>query len=250
MNGKIYTMINLTVFNNETELSIAAANLVIQQIKANPQSVMVFPTGNTPLGMFEQLVSNYQKGFVSFKDSCLIELDEYFGISLDAPLNLFSWLDRTLIQKVDFKPENVYRFNSNASDPAKEIARIDRVLSEKNGIDLLVLGLGPNGHIGFNEPGSQVNSPTRIIELSKASLLSNARYWGEESIVPKKGITLGMNHLLKAKKVILLVQGTAKAAILEATVNSPISEKIPATYLRELGQFHILADLDAASLLK
>ena len=155
-----------------------------------------------------------------------------------------------MIQKVDFKLKNVYRFNSNASDPAKEIARIDRVLCEKKGIDLLILGLGPNGHIGFNEPGSLATSPTRIIELSNESLLSNARYWGEETDVPKKGITLGMKQLLKAKKVILLVQGTAKADILEATVKAPISEKIPATYLRELEQFLILADRDAASLLK
>ena len=98
-------MINLTVFNNETELSIAAADIVIQQIKVNPQSVLVFPTGNTPLGMFEQLVSNYQKGFVSFKDSCLIELDEYFGISLDASCNLFSMVGPNFDPKSGFQTQ-------------------------------------------------------------------------------------------------------------------------------------------------
>jgi glucosamine-6-phosphate deaminase len=239
----------LRILENDNDLSVFAAEIVINHIRKNPNGLIVFPTGNTPLGMFDQLIKNYQRGRVSFKRSCLVELDEYFGIDLSAPCNLFAWLDRTLIQKVDFLPENVFRFNSAAQEPDVEIKRIETVIADKGGIDLLVLGLGPNGHIGFNEPGSSADSQTRVVHLSQESLLSNSRYWKEETVVPLQGITLGMNQILKARKVILLVQGSLKAEILHSTISSPITEKIPATFLRTLEHFVVLADQEAASLL-
>jgi glucosamine-6-phosphate deaminase len=236
----------LITLQDENELSIFAANLVIDRLNQNPQAVLVFPTGNTPLGMFEQLVQNYQKGKVSFRVACLIELDEYFGISLDDPCNLFNWLDRTLLQKVDFMPENIYRFNSAAPDAEAETRRIEKIIKDKKGIDLLLLGLGPNGHIGFNEPGSSAFSQTRIVQLSQDSLRSNSRYWGEDKVVPTRGFTLGMSTIMSARDVVLLVQGESKAEILDAAINGPISKKVPASFLRQLEKFTILADKEAA----
>ena len=237
----------LIILKNEKELSNYAANMVMDHINYNPNGLLVFPTGNTPLGMFESLVSKYQKGLVSFRNSCLLELDEYYGIAINSYLNLFAWLDRTFIQKVDFLPKNVFRFNSDSLDSEAEIQRINAIIRSKNGIDLLVLGLGPNGHIGFNEPNSDPTSPTRIVKLTPESLQSNSRYWDEDSIVPDSGYTLGMDSLLKAKKIILLVQGYSKAEILYATLNSDISASVPSTYLRTLENCYILADQEAAS---
>lgn len=239
----------LISLKDEKELSVYAANLVIDRINQNPQSVIVFPTGNTPLGMFDQLVTKYRDGKVIFRDVCLIELDEYFGISLDDSRNLFNWLNRSFIQKVDLVPQNVFRFNSNAQYPEKEIKRIDQLIEEKNGIDLIVLGLGTNGHVGFNEPGSQATSHTRVVKLSPDSLQSNSRYWDENSLVPSHGFTLGMETIMKSREIILLVQGEQKAGILKEVINSPISDQIPATFLRTVKNFTILADRAAASLI-
>lgn len=237
----------LIILKDEQELSNYAAKLVIDHVNNNPNGLLVFPTGNTPLGMFETLVSAFQNGNVSFKKSYLLELDEYFGISQDDYRSLFAWLDRTFIQKGDFSSENIFRFNSATSDPESEIQRIENIIQTKNGIYLLVLGLGSNGHIGFNEPGSVETSPTRIVKLTEESLQSNARYWDEGSIIPTHGFTLGMNSLLKANKIILLVQGILKADILSATLSSAVSATIPSTFLRNLDNVVILADKEAAS---
>lgn len=237
----------LIILKDEQELSDYAATMVMDHVNDNPNGLLVFPTGNTPLGMFESLVSKYQKGLVSFRKSSLLELDEYYGIAKNSSLNLFAWLDRTFIQKVDFLPKNVFRFNSASLDSEAEIQRINAIIRSKNGIDMLVLGLGPNGHIGFNEPNSDTTSPTRIVKLTPESLQSNSRYWDESSIVPESGFTLGMDSLLKAKKIILLVQGYSKAEILYSTLNSDISASVPSTYLRTLENCYILADQEAAS---
>jgi glucosamine-6-phosphate deaminase len=237
----------LIILNSEQELSEYAAKMVADHVNDHPNGLLVFPTGNTPLGMFESLVQSYKKNRISFKNSYLLELDEYFGIGLNDFRSLFAWLDRTLIQNVDFLPENVFRFNSDTYDSDTEIQRIEKIVQSKNGIDLLVLGLGPNGHIGFNEPGSLSTSPTRIVNLSQESLQSNSRYWNEDTIVPQSGFTLGMDILLNAKKVLLLVQDYAKAEILYSTLTAPISPSIPSTYLRTLKNLFILADKKAAS---
>ncbi|HCS39828.1 MAG TPA: hypothetical protein DIW44_09630 [Anaerolineaceae bacterium] len=237
----------LIILKDEQALSNYAAKMVMDHINDNPNGLLVFPTGNTPLGMFESLVSKYQKGLVSFRNSSLLELDEYYGIAINSYLNLFAWLDRTFIQKVDFFPKNVFRFNSDSLNSEAEIQRISAIIQSKNGIDLLVLGLGTNGHIGFNEPNSDPTSPTRIVKLTPESLQSNSRYWDEDSIVPDSGFTLGMDSLLKARKIILLVQGNSKAEILNATLNSDISASVPSTYLRPLKNCYILADQEAAS---
>ncbi len=236
----------LIILKDEQKLSHYAGKMVMDRVIENPSGLLVFPTGNTPLGMFDYLVSNYQKGKISFNKASLLELDEYFGIELTSELNLFSWLNRTFIQKVDFLSENVFQINSDTKDPDSEIQRINNIVQNKNGIDLLVLGLGPNGHIGFNEPGALPTSPTRIVKLSDSSIQSNSRYWSEGSIIPDSGFTLGMDLLLKAKKIILLVQGQSKAEILNSTLNSEISSAIPSTFLRNLDNCYILADQEAA----
>jgi len=237
----------LIIIKDEQALSNTAAKMVMDHVNDSPSGLLVFPTGNTPLGMFDALVSNYKNGLVSFKNSSLLELDEYFGIEINSSLNLFAWLDRTFIQKVDFISENVYRFNSETLSPENEIRRIDKIIESKNGIDLLVLGLGPNGHLGFNEPESDPASPTRIVKLTPESLRSNSRYWPEEFSVPTSGFTLGMDSLLNAKKIILLVQGSSKADILFSTLSSEISASIPSTFLRTLDNCYLLADQDASS---
>ena len=140
----------------------------------------------------------------------------------------------------------MFRFDTEAANAQAEAQRMDEILRVHGGIDLLVLGLGPNGHIGFNEPGSGFSSSTRVVELTSASLTSNARYWGGVEGVPKKGYTLGLGVLRRARKTLLLVNGKHKAKILKQMLEGPISEDLPATCLRDMPDVTIIADAAAA----
>jgi glucosamine-6-phosphate deaminase len=239
----------LSIVQNYTDLSQLAARQVVDHLAASPGSCLVFPTGNTPLGMYRELVNAYRSGSVRFKDAALVELDDYFDIRLDDPRNLFAWLGRTFIDQVDFSPARLFRFNTNAVETAEEAERMTSAVHSAGGIGLLVLGLGSNGHIGFNEPGSEPGSPTRVVELTPESLESNSEYWGVNADVPARGITLGMDLLLAAKKVILLVNGGHKAQILRQLVVGVETPLLPASFLQRVEDFTIIADNSAASLL-
>ncbi len=239
----------LSIVSNYTQLGKIAAQQVVDYVTCTPESCLVFPTGNTPLGMYRELVNAHKSGKVSFKGDSLVELDDYFGIPMDDSRNLFAWLGRTFIDHVDFSPGRLYRFNTNAADASAEAARMDAAVRNAGGIGLLVLGLGPNGHIGFNEPGSGPDSPTRVVELTPESLESNSDYWGKTAGVPARGITLGMDLLLSAKKIILLVNGKHKAQILHQLVVGTETPLLPASFLQRAADFTIIADTSAASLI-
>lgn len=238
----------LIVVNHKKDLGKRAAEIVCGFVAENPEACLVFPTGKTPLGMYEELVNRFNAGKVSFKRSSLVELDDYFGIPLADHRNLFAWLKRIFIDRVDFLPERVHRFDT-AADAGKEARRMEAIVKDLGGIGLLVLGLGPNGHIGFNEPGTTSASPTRVVELTAASLQSNAEYWGRSEVVPRLGITLGMDLLLAAGKTVLLVSGRHKAEVLRQMIREQSSGQFPASYLLQARDLTIITDRAAASLL-
>jgi glucosamine-6-phosphate deaminase len=186
---------------------------------------------------------------VSFSQSYLVELDDYYGIPLEDRRNLYAWLDKVFIHKVDFQPSHITRFNTQAPNPIIESNRVQNTLTRRGGIGLAVLGLGPNGHLGFNEPGSDFTSPTRVIDLTPASVESNARYWGKAQDVPRQGFTLGLGVLCRADWVILLVNGEKKASILQKTIRGPITQDIPGTCLQQIKNVSIICDSQAAKFL-
>ncbi|MFH1446295.1 MAG: glucosamine-6-phosphate deaminase [Chloroflexota bacterium] len=237
----------LIVTDDYEALSTRAAGVVIEYILQNPASVLVFATGRSPLGMFTKLVSAYQRGEVSFKNCSLVELDDYFNISQDDHRNLYNWLAAEFISQVDILAKNIVRFNTASTNPEQECARVEQAIANLGGIDLLVLGLGPNGHLGFNEPGSDFESPTRVITLSAASIKSSAQYWGKEEDVPRQGITLGLKTLSGASHTLLLVSGVQKAEIFKATFKGPITTGIPATILQQYQNLTVIADKAVAA---
>lgn len=239
-------IMKLIITENYKELSVRAADLVIEHIQQNPDSVLVLATGNTPLGMFSQLVCAYQRGDVNFQNCSLVELDNYFNISQNDHRNLFNWLAAEFIDRVDIAAENITRFNTASTDPEQETDRIEKEIEKVGGIDLLVLGLGTNGHLGFNEPGSDPESLTRVISLSKASIKSSAQYWGKEEEVPRQGITLGLKTLSGARNTLLLVSGEQKTDILALTLQGPTNTDIPATILQKHQNLCVIADKSAA----
>lgn len=227
-------------------LSARAADEIALVLRAKPDAVLVVPTGNTPLGMFHELARRAAEGEIRFARAHLVELDEYWSIPLTDERNLYRWLDEVFISRVGFAPERVIRFNSQADDPQVELRRVAQAAERFGGIDVQVLGLGFNGHIGFNEPGSPFDAPTQLIELTPESVASNARYWGSADKVPRKGMTLGFGTLGRARQTILLVSGEDKADILARVLREPITPAVPATWLRTLPHVIIIAD-DAAA---
>jgi glucosamine-6-phosphate deaminase len=247
LSGSVF--MNMVIKKHAQEIDMLASQMIAEYVNKNPNRILVFPTGNTPLGLYKNLAGRVACHEVSFQNTYLVELDEYMGIAENDPRNLFKWLQRAFLDQVDFQDMRMYRFQADAADIEAETNRMDRVINDLGGIGLLVLGLGPNGHLGFNEPGSPFDAPTRAITLTPASIQSSAGYWGSSQTVPSMGLTLGMQALSLAQQTLLMVSGQHKAEILRQVINGEISPEIPATLLRTMQNVTILADADAASLL-
>lgn len=232
----------LIITDDYKALSSRAASFVIEHIQKKPNSVLVFATGNTPLGMFAELAHAFQRGEVSFQDCSLVELDDYFNIPLNDYRNLYNWLDAEFISRVDILKKNIVRFNTESTNHEQECERVENRISKLGGINLLVLGLGLNGHLGFNEPGSSFESPTRVITLSTASIESSAAYWGKTESVPRQGITLGLKTLSDANETLLLVSGKQKSQVFQKAMQGAISTNLPATILQKHQNLVVIAD--------
>lgn len=230
-----------------SDLSERACEIVAGQLRAKPASVCVFPTGQTPLGMFSRLVAARQASAIDTGAIRIVTLDEYAGIAADDSRRLFLWLQRALLRPLGVADDKVYAIDPAAADPVAEASRMEAVIADLGGIDLAVLGLGENGHLGFNEPGSPFDSRTRLVNLSDQSIAANAAYWGSASKVPPAAITLGLGTILEARKIVLLAGGKRKADILARAVHGPIGPDVPASSLRLHPDVTAIADRDALS---
>jgi glucosamine-6-phosphate deaminase len=228
------------------DLARNAKNAVTQQLRTKPESVVVFPTGNTPVPMFRELVVEAQRDPSLFRRAHIVTLDEYAGITRDDRRRLLSWLDREFLEPAAVGTDRVLAFDPVGCH-VSECARMEECIASLGGIDLAVLGLGPNGHLGFNEPGSPFESRARKVALSPASIASNAPYWGNEADVPLYGLTLGLGTLREARAILLLASGAAKADIVARLMHEPIREALPATLLRLCPHSILLADRAALS---
>jgi glucosamine-6-phosphate deaminase len=231
-------------------LSRRAASLFIAAAKARSDSVCVLPTGKTPEGLFRALVDAHRRGEADFSRLRFVILDEYTGIDPDDRRSLYQWLRLELLDQLGISSRRVAAFNPSATDLDAEAARIEAVISDWGGIDLAILGLGPNGHIGFNEPGSAPDGRTRRIVLTQESIVSNARYWGSEADVPRFAFTLGIGTLLEARSITLMVSGEMKAGILAKALEGPVGPDVPASLLRSHPDFTVLADRAALSAIR
>jgi glucosamine-6-phosphate deaminase len=227
-------------------LARQAKDIVMRQLRTKPESNIVFPTGNTPVPMFRELAVEAQRDPNLFRRARIVTLDEYAGIARHDRRRLLSWLDRELLEPAGIGTDRVLAF-----DPAEwhvsECERMERCIASLGGVDLAVLGLGPNGHLGFNEPGSPFESRARKVQLASESIASNASYWGNDEDVPRYGLTLGLGTLREARTILLLACGAAKANIVARLMYEPISESLPATLLRLCPQSILLADRAALS---
>jgi glucosamine-6-phosphate deaminase len=238
--------VKIVQVEDRADLGRKAAHMVVRQLRERPNSVITFPTGNTPLPMFRELAAAGKSDPGLFEQARFVTLDEYAGIARDDRRRLLSWLSREFLVPAAIREEQVAAFDPVAEAGA-ECRRIEGSLATLGGLDLAVLGLGPNGHLGFNEPGSSFDSRTRKVALAPESIASNAIYWGSEADVPRHGLTLGLANLREARTIVVLVSGKAKADIVLRLLKEPISQSIPASILRNCPQATLIADRDSLS---
>lgn len=225
-------------------LSTKAANIVCEVLKKESRPVLGLATGSTPKKMYEFLVERYRKGEISFKDTITFNLDEYVGL---APTDSFSYryyMEKHLFQHVDINKENVYIPDGLAKDLSKECEAFERAIDKVGPIHLQILGVGLNGHIGFNEPGTSFKSRTHVAKLEESTRQVNSRFFNSIDEVPKEALTMGIGTIMEAEEIVLLVQGEHKAEILEKIVYGDVTEEVPASVLQTHPNAYVITDID------
>ncbi len=240
----------LTIVPDAAAMSGMAAELVAGAVAANPGLVLAVPTGSTPLGMFEHLVAKVRAGNLDLSGITLFCLDEYVGVEPEDPNSLTGWLKRSFVDPAGIPWDRVRAVASSAADPGAAAAAYDAEIAAAGGLDLAVLGLGPNGHIAYNEPGSAADSRTRVLALTPESSAQAAAYWTAGVETPSRAITVGVGTLLESDRLVLIVSGAAKTEMLRRALEEPMDAAIPASWLRLAGdRLHVIADAAAASAL-
>ena len=233
---------DLIILDDYDALSRAAADWLIEAIREQPDAAIVAATGDTPMGMYIDLAQLRVRGQFDTSRLRVFQLDAYLGLAPDDPRALFGWTRRSFIEPLGIAESNVVRLAGDTPDPWEACRRYEAAVCEAGGFDTSILGLGPNGHIGFNEPPSPPDASTRVVDLTPESIMSNARYWGDEEQVPRQALTCGMDLLLAARRTLLLVSGTHKYQILHRTVEGPQTPEVPASYLQSASHVTVIAD--------
>jgi glucosamine-6-phosphate deaminase len=234
------------VFPDYEAMSAAAAVAVAQRLEDDSSTVLMLPTGITPLGMYRRLVEMHRTEGLSFAGATFFNLDEYLGLMPDHEASYHVYMKETFYGLIDADPARIFVPDGTASDPEAECERYEAAIAEAGGIDVSVLGIGRNGHIGFNEPGAPFDSRTRVVELSESTRKVNAADF-EADRAPGRAITVGMATIFASGAVVLLASGTNKAGAVAAAVEGDVSESMPASMLRNHPNASLFLDEDAAS---
>ncbi len=214
------------------ELSRKAAEIISSQVVLKPNSVLGLATGSTPIGTYTRLAEKCDKGDVDFSNVTSVNLDEYVGLTGDNDQSYRYFMNTNLFTKINIDINKTHVLSGVASDMEKEAADFDALIEELGGIDLQLLGIGLDGHIGFNEPDDVFIKETHVVELDPSTIEANARFFESIDDVPKSAITMGMGAIMNAKKVLLVANGKNKEEILKASFFGPITPKVPASILQ------------------
>ena len=234
------------VFPDYDAMSAAAADVVAQRLEERPSAVFMLPTGITPLGMYRRLVEMYRSGELTFTEATFFNLDEYLGLAPDHAASYHVYMKENFYGLVDADPARVFVPDGTAPDPEAECDRYEAAIAEAGGIDVCVLGIGRNGHIGFNEPGAPFDSRTRVVQLSESTRKVNAGDF-EADRAPERAMTVGMATIFESRDVLLLASGTNKAGAVAAAMEGDVSESVPASMLRSHPNASLFLDEVAAS---
>ncbi|RHW38913.1 glucosamine-6-phosphate deaminase [Neobacillus notoginsengisoli] len=235
---------------NELELSKTAGEMIAGKVRSNPEIVLGLATGGTPVGTYKYMIEDHKTNGTSYSKVSTVNLDEYIGLQKSNPNSYYSFMKETLFDHIDINQENTFIPDGNASDLEAECANYEKRIAELGGVDLQLLGIGRNGHIAFNEPGTSFDSRTQVVPLTKETIEDNARFFSSREEVPTKAISMGIQTILESKEIILLATGKSKADAMSKLINGEVTEDFPASALQKHSNVTIIADEEALSLVK
>lgn len=217
---------------NYNEVSERAAAMIASQVILQPDCVLGLATGSTPIGTYKKLIQWYNEGKVDFSEVMSINLDEYIGLDGSSEQSYRYFMNHNLFEHININIAKTFVPDGMAKNGEEACSLYDERIKNAGGIDLQLLGIGNNGHIGFNEPSDCFLECTHIVELEESTIAANARFFRSEEEVPKAAITMGMGGIMRAKKVLLIANGAQKAAIIKKAMEGPVTPKIPASILQ------------------
>ncbi len=229
------------------DVSRAAADIIAEQIQSKPAAVLGLATGSTPIGTYEELIAKFKRGEVCFKDITTFNLDEYAGLDGDHDQSYRWFMNHHLFDNVDIDKVHTHVPSGNSDDPEKMCEDYEKAIEEAGGVDLQLLGLGHNGHIGFNEPCDEFPVATHYVELTQSTIEANSRLFNSIDEVPTAAYTMGIGTIMKAKKVLLLATGEGKAEIVKKAFKGEVTPQVPASILQSHPDCTIILDKEAAS---
>ena len=214
------------------QLSKIGANIIFSQVTLKPNSVLGLATGSSPVGLYKELIEKYKNGEIDFSDTISVNLDEYLGLSGENDQSYRYFMNVNLFDHINIKKENTFVPSGIAQDYEKECKEYDERIKRLGGIDLQLLGIGLDGHIGFNEPADHYHKGTHIVDLDESTIEANSRFFESIEDVPRKAITLGMEGIMQAKRVLLIASGKSKKEIVERAFFGAITPQVPASILQ------------------
>lgn len=236
------------ITENYEEMSKKAAEIIIDVVKNNPNAILGLATGSSPIGMYDNMAKDHKENGTSYKNVKSVNLDEYVGLTADHDQSYAYFMRTNLFDKIDIDLKNTNLPCGSAPDAQKECDRYNALL-ETMKQDVQVLGLGSNGHIGFNEPGTPLESVTHLVDLTENTIKDNSRLFNSIDEVPRQALSMGIKNIMQAKSILMVVSGKNKAAAVKGMVQGEVTPELPASVLQLHPFVTIVCDKDAASLL-
>ena len=229
------------------DMSRKAANIISAQIIMKPNCVLGLATGSSPVGTYKQLIEWYKKGDLDFSQVTSVNLDEYKGLSPENDQSYRYFMNTNLFDHVNIDKTRTFVPNGLEADSDKACSEYNEIIRKQGGVDLQLLGLGHNGHIGFNEPADHFEKNTHCVELTESTIEANKRFFESKDEVPRQAYTMGILPIVQAKKVIMIANGKNKADIIKKAFTGPVTPEVPASILQMHPDFTLIADEDALS---
>ncbi len=237
----------IIVAENYEGMSRQAANILSSHVVLKPNCVLGLATGSTPIGTYQELIKRYNEGDLDFSQVKTVNLDEYVGLEPTHDQSYRYFMQTQLFDHINVKPENTNVPCGMAEDIEAECARYNEVIRSMGGVDVQVLGMGHNGHIGFNEPAEEFEKETHQVELAESTIEANARFYSNRDEVPRKAVTMGIQSIMQARQILVVVSGEGKADIVERAFRGPVTPAVPASILQMHPDVILVGDKAALS---
>ncbi|MCI8530017.1 MAG: glucosamine-6-phosphate deaminase [Lachnospiraceae bacterium] len=229
------------------DMSRKAANILSAQVILKPDCVLGLATGSTPIGLYNQLAAWYRKGDLDFSKVTTVNLDEYKGLTQEDPQSYYYFMDENLFQKVNIDKNRTFLPDGTEPDSEKACRQYNDILASVGQVDIQLLGLGHNGHIGFNEPDTFFKTETHCVKLTEQTIKANRRFFASEEDVPREAYTMGIKTIMSARQILIVVSGEDKAEIVKKAFFGPITPQVPASVLQLHNHVILVADEAALS---